>query len=141
MWSTLRELCGLGPVGVRATRSIEEILALEADCVLYMQQGANFDDICRILAAGTNIVTTRPGTLTASSGDPTLKPFESNNLDLSLEWYFNPDNGGMAWVNFFRKDTVACPGGGGGRTGSSCGSSRSASSARCSTGISISSRE
>lgn len=53
------EFCGLGAVGVKATRSLDDILALKADCVLYMQQGANFDDLCRILAAGTNVVTTR----------------------------------------------------------------------------------
>ncbi|QGZ42314.1 TonB-dependent receptor [Pseudoduganella flava] len=52
------------------------------------------------LSPATNIVTTRPGTLTASSGDPTLKPFESNNLDLSLEWYYKPASyisGGFFW--------------------------------------------
>ncbi|MFP5305542.1 MAG: dihydrodipicolinate reductase [Gammaproteobacteria bacterium] len=53
------ELCGLPAVGVKATRSIDEILALRADCVLYMQQGANIDDLCRLLAAGVNVVTTR----------------------------------------------------------------------------------
>jgi hypothetical protein len=53
------ELCGLAPVGVTATADIDEIIALHADCVLYMQQWCNFDDICRLLAAGCNIVTTR----------------------------------------------------------------------------------
>ena len=53
------ELCGLGPVGIKATNSIDEILALRADCVLYMQQGANIDDLCRLLASGANVVTTR----------------------------------------------------------------------------------
>lgn len=53
------ELCGLAPIGIKATRSIDEILALKADCVLYMQQGANFDDLCRILESGTNVLTTR----------------------------------------------------------------------------------
>ena len=53
------ELCGLGPVGIHATRDIDEIVALRADCVLYMQQGANIDDLCKLLASGTNIVTTR----------------------------------------------------------------------------------
>jgi 4-hydroxy-tetrahydrodipicolinate reductase len=52
-------LCGIDPVGVAATQSIDEIIALHADCVLYMQQGCNMDDICRLLAAGSNIVTTR----------------------------------------------------------------------------------
>ena len=53
------ELCGLAPVGITATNDIEAIIALRADCVLYMQQWCNFDDICRLLAAGSNIVTTR----------------------------------------------------------------------------------
>jgi 4-hydroxy-tetrahydrodipicolinate reductase len=53
------ELCGLGPTGVAATRSIDEIIALEPDCVLYMQDGCNFDDVCRLLESGCNIVTTR----------------------------------------------------------------------------------
>lgn len=64
------ELCGLPPVGVKATRDIEDILALKADCVLYMQQGANIDDICRILESGTNIVTTR----VEFHNPPTLDP-------------------------------------------------------------------
>ncbi|KAF1721864.1 TonB-dependent receptor [Pseudoxanthomonas wuyuanensis] len=43
--------------------------------------------------------------LTGSSYDnPYLEPMKANQFDLSLEWYFDPDKGGMAWVNFFRKD-------------------------------------
>ncbi|MFA5939466.1 MAG: hypothetical protein WC809_08950 [Sinimarinibacterium sp.] len=53
------ELCGLPPVGVKATRSIDDILALKADCVLYMPQSINVDDLCRLLESGTNVVTTR----------------------------------------------------------------------------------
>jgi 4-hydroxy-tetrahydrodipicolinate reductase len=53
------ELCGHAPIGVKATRSIDEILALQADCVLYMPQGCNFDELCRLLASGTNVITTR----------------------------------------------------------------------------------
>jgi hypothetical protein len=53
------DLCGLAPVGIRATQSVDEIIASGADCVLYMQQGANIDDLCRLLAAGINVVTTR----------------------------------------------------------------------------------
>ncbi|PPE72030.1 dihydrodipicolinate reductase [Solimonas fluminis] len=67
------ELCGLAPVGVQATRSIEDILALKPDCVLYMQQGANFDDICRLLSAGINIVTTRTEFNHPASLDPVLR--------------------------------------------------------------------
>lgn len=52
-------LCGLDPVGIRATSSTDEILALDADCVLYMRQGLDWDEVCAILASGKNIVTTR----------------------------------------------------------------------------------
>ncbi len=53
------ELCGLPPTGVTATSDLEEILALGADCVLYMPAATDLDQVCAILAAGTNIVTTR----------------------------------------------------------------------------------
>ncbi len=52
-------LSGLGPIGVHATRSIDAVIALKPDCVLYMQEGYNVDDMCRLLEAGINIVTTR----------------------------------------------------------------------------------
>lgn len=53
------ELCGLPPQGVIATQSIDDILAAKPDCVLYMQEGVNIDDVCQLLSAGINIVTTR----------------------------------------------------------------------------------
>ncbi len=52
-------LCGLGPTAVRATRDIDEIVALDADCILYMARECNLDDVCRLLESGANIVTTR----------------------------------------------------------------------------------
>ena len=33
------EICGIGPIGVGATDDRDAILALDADCVLYMAQG------------------------------------------------------------------------------------------------------
>jgi 4-hydroxy-tetrahydrodipicolinate reductase len=53
------ELCGLGTTGVNATRDIEDVLALGADCVLYMPLVCDLDDVCRLLAGGVNVVTTR----------------------------------------------------------------------------------
>jgi hypothetical protein len=53
------ELCGLGPVGVVATREVDEIVALGADCVLYMPAACDFDQLCRLLVTGANVVTTR----------------------------------------------------------------------------------
>ena len=38
-----------------------------------------------------------------STSNPYLKPMKANQFDLSLEWYFDPDHGGMAWVNLFHK--------------------------------------
>ncbi|MBO9516999.1 MAG: dihydrodipicolinate reductase [Porphyrobacter sp.] len=52
-------LCGLPPTGVKASGSLEEMVALDADCVLYMRQGTDFDEICALLASGKNVVTTR----------------------------------------------------------------------------------
>lgn len=53
------EICGLPPIGVKATSDISEILALKPDCVIYMPDRTDIDDVCRILAGGANIVTTR----------------------------------------------------------------------------------
>ncbi len=53
------ELCELPATGVKATTSLDEILALKADCVLYMPQYINPDELCRILESGMNVVTTR----------------------------------------------------------------------------------
>src|SRR3546814_5509418 len=41
------ELCGLPPIGVKATRNVDEILALKADCVVYMPQTIDADHLCR----------------------------------------------------------------------------------------------
>jgi hypothetical protein len=67
------ELCGLAEIGVHATRSLDEIVALRADCVLYMQQGANIDDLCRLLATGTNVVTTRTEFHNPAHLDPAVR--------------------------------------------------------------------
>ena len=53
------DLCGLPPTGVTATNDVGEILALGADCVLYMPAVCDLDQVCALLAGGTNIVTTR----------------------------------------------------------------------------------
>lgn len=57
------EVCGIGEIGVTATKDPEQIFALDADCVLYMAQGewnpsAALDDVCRLLASGKNVVST-----------------------------------------------------------------------------------
>ena len=51
------DLAGIGPIGVNATDSKEEVLAIAADCVNYAPLYADVDDMCRILQSGKNIVT------------------------------------------------------------------------------------
>lgn len=53
------ELCGLPSVGVAATSDIDEILALQPDCVLYMGDRLDADAIGRLLESGANVVSTR----------------------------------------------------------------------------------
>jgi 4-hydroxy-tetrahydrodipicolinate reductase len=53
------ELCGLSPVGVAATRDIDQILALHPDCVVYMGDRVDADAIVRLLESGANVVSTR----------------------------------------------------------------------------------
>ena len=57
------EICGIGDTGVTATTERDEVIGLDADCVLYMPQGemdpmGALDDICRLLASGKNVVST-----------------------------------------------------------------------------------
>ena len=52
------ELCGVDAVGVPATGRIEDVLAVNADCVIYMPRMFDIDDVCRLLESGANVVTT-----------------------------------------------------------------------------------
>lgn len=51
------ELCGMAALGVVATNDIEEILALEADCVMYSPIMPDRGIVRRILESGKNVVT------------------------------------------------------------------------------------
>ncbi|OHV68219.1 dihydrodipicolinate reductase [Pseudofrankia sp. BMG5.36] len=50
-------LAGIDPVGVAATGSVDDVLALEADCVNYAPLYADVDEMCQILRSGKSIVT------------------------------------------------------------------------------------
>ena len=67
------ELAGRSPTGVMATNDIEAITALGADCVLYMPRGLDADEICRLLEAGSNVVTTRGELHHPASIEPALR--------------------------------------------------------------------
>src|SRR5258708_15458596 len=67
------ELCGLTATGVVATHDIDEILALGADCVLYMPAACDIDQVCRLLESGANVVTTRGEFHRADSLEPAVR--------------------------------------------------------------------
>jgi hypothetical protein len=54
----IAELIGRAPIGITATTDVDEILALDADCVLYTPRNTSVDEVCAILASGKNVVTT-----------------------------------------------------------------------------------
>jgi len=66
-------LCNVEPTGVVATRDVDDIVGLGADCVLYMPSAPDVDDVCKLLAAGTNIVTTRGEFARAASMHPDVR--------------------------------------------------------------------
>ena len=67
------ELCGLPSIGVTATRDVDTILALNADCILYMADRADIDVLCRLLESGANVVSTRSEFHRPASLDPQVR--------------------------------------------------------------------
>lgn len=55
------ELAGTDPLGVITTNNVEEILALEADVVLYNPPLERYDEIIPILASGKNVISIMAG--------------------------------------------------------------------------------
>jgi hypothetical protein len=53
------DLSGEPSTGVLATDDRATVIGLDADCVLYMPRALDLDDVVAMLAAGTNVVTTR----------------------------------------------------------------------------------
>ena len=51
------EICDIGPIGVKATNSLDEICALDADAVVYSPVMASTRDVIQLLESGKNVVT------------------------------------------------------------------------------------
>src|SRR4029079_2112173 len=51
------ELAGGAPIGIAATNDVEQILGVEADCVIYAPMLADPKVVARILRSGKNVVT------------------------------------------------------------------------------------
>jgi 4-hydroxy-tetrahydrodipicolinate reductase len=67
------ELCGKPPLGVKATRSLDAILAAKPDCVVYTPLLMDADDLCRLLEAGCNVSTALVEVHHPPSMDPALR--------------------------------------------------------------------
>ena len=84
------ELCGLGPTGVLATTDIDEVLALDADCVLYMPRATDIDQVCRLLESGADVVTTRGDFHHPGSMDPATR--ERVEAACRRRWHVGPQH-------------------------------------------------
>jgi hypothetical protein len=51
------DLCGSGRTGVFATKDIEEIIRTRPDCVVYVPDTRNVEEMCRLFETGINIAT------------------------------------------------------------------------------------
>ena len=51
------ELAGIEPTGILATDDVDQVLSLEADCVVYCPLLPYVDELCHILESGKNVVT------------------------------------------------------------------------------------
>ncbi len=51
------EICGTEPLGVRAAGNRDEVLSIDADCVIYAPLLPDLDEVCAILGSGKNVVT------------------------------------------------------------------------------------
>jgi hypothetical protein len=78
------DLVGIGPIGILATVDVDEILGLDAECVLYMPRGGidpatALDDVCGLLASGKNVVSTAVSAwiYPRSAGQEVVEPLES----------------------------------------------------------------
>ncbi|HLY34851.1 MAG TPA: hypothetical protein VKQ07_09990, partial [Jatrophihabitantaceae bacterium] len=52
------ELVGRAAVGVRATKDVDAILAIDADVVLYLPRNTSLGEVCALLRSGKNVITT-----------------------------------------------------------------------------------
>ena len=66
-------IAGIDPCGVIATGSVDDLVAMDAGCVLYMRQGTDMNELCRLLASGKNVVTTRGDFHHPASMDATVR--------------------------------------------------------------------
>ncbi len=67
------DLCNRPATGVLATNDIDDVVALGADCVLYMPRSLDAGEVARLLASGSNVVATRGELHHPPTMDPVLR--------------------------------------------------------------------
>lgn len=55
------EIAGIDPIGIITTNDIDQILSVDADCVLYNPPLERYDEIIQILASGKNVISIMAG--------------------------------------------------------------------------------
>lgn len=89
------EICGIEPIGVVATQDVDALLYdTDADCICYMANSdvrpdGVIDDICRMLAAGKNVVNTSfvPLLYPAAAGPGVLDKLQAACLEGGTSFY------------------------------------------------------
>ena len=89
-------LCNLPPMGLAATNSIDEIIALKPDVVLYMPLIWSVDDMVRLLESGINIISTANFITGHSYGDIEQKRLIDAALRGGVSLYGSGINPGQA---------------------------------------------
>lgn len=89
-------LVGAGPIGVRATNRLEEIIAARPDCVLYMPLVWNVDDMARLLSAGINVISTANFITGRSFGAEAVKKLDNAAHEGGASLYGTGINPGQA---------------------------------------------
>jgi hypothetical protein len=73
------EIIGAGALGVTATTSVDDVLALDADCVVYSPLIPNDDEVVAILRSGKNVVTP-VGWVYPDLGNPAVRAIDDAAL-------------------------------------------------------------
>ena len=88
------EICGVGPLGVTATQDADALLAADADVISYMAHSdvrpdQVVTDLCRMLAAGKNVVNTSfvPLLFPAAAGEGVLDQLEAACAEGGTSFY------------------------------------------------------
>jgi hypothetical protein len=63
------ELAGIGPLGIMASNSIDEVLKIDADIVVYAPLLIDINHMCRILESGKNLITPSGFTTISNKND------------------------------------------------------------------------